>query len=221
MLSFPRLALIVVPAIALASPARGQTGEVSDQKAAAAAKKPDSRGVQIAKLMGGMATGLAIHEAGHLMVGSLVGADFHLKKVDFKGLPFFAIAHAPNLSPRAEYAVSSAGLWMQYVASERILSAHPNLRSERRRFEEGVLAFHVGVSVMYAGAAFAESGPYERDTRGAADALGVSERWMGPLVLAPAVLDAYRYAHPDAGWAAWASRGLKLAMVGMTMGWSR
>lgn len=200
----PRLALIMVLASAVASPARGQTEDR-----------------HLAKLLGGAATGLAIHEAGHLMVGSFVGADFDLKKVDFKGLPFFAVAHAPTLSPRAEYAVSSGGLWMQYLASERILSAHPNLRAERRRFEEGVLAFHVGVSVMYAGAAFARSGPYERDTRGAADALGIDERWMGLVVLAPAALDAYRYAHPDAAWAAWASRGLKLAMVGVTLSASR
>lgn len=221
MLPIFRLALVVLLASALASPARAQPRDVSDQRAGPGGEGPDSMGVHLTKLLGGAALGLGVHEAGHLVVGSLVGADFRLKKVDFKGLPFFAISHAPDLSPRADYAVSSAGFWMQYVASEWILSAHPNLRSERRRVEQGVLAFHVGVSVMYAGAAFAEVGPYERDTLGSAEALGISERWVGLFVLAPAALDAYRYFHPEAGWAAWASRALKMAMVGMTLSASR
>ena len=46
-----------------------------------------------------------------------------------------------------------------------------------------------------------------------ADAIGVDEPWIGMLILAPAVLDAYRYFHPDARWAAWASRGVKIGSV--------
>lgn len=176
----------------------------------------DSTGVQIAKCLGGAATGLGLHELGHILAGASVGAELRLKKVDFKGIPFFAITHVANLSRRQEYAVSAAGFWAQYAASEWILSANPNLRSEKRRFQEGVLAFHIGTSLMYAGAAFAKAGPYERDTRGMAESLGISERWIGVLVLLPAVLDTYRYFHPDAEWAAWASRGVKLTMVGLT-----
>jgi hypothetical protein len=33
------------------------------------------------------------------------------------------------------------------------------------------------------------------------------------MVLAPAVLDAYRFFRPEARWAAWASRGVKAASV--------
>jgi hypothetical protein len=41
----------------------------------------------------------------------------------------------------------------------------------------------------------------------------VDERWIGVMLLAPAVLDAWRYFHPNAKWAAWTSRGAKVGMV--------
>jgi hypothetical protein len=41
----------------------------------------------------------------------------------------------------------------------------------------------------------------------------IDERWAGALVLAPAALDAWRYAHPDATWAVWASRGAKAGLL--------
>jgi hypothetical protein len=59
----------------------------------------------------------------------------------------------------------------------------------------------------------AKTGPPERDTRGIAASARVDERWVGALVLAPAVLDAWRYYHPDAKWAVWTSRGVKLGMI--------
>ena len=78
---------------------------------------------------------------------------------------------------------------------------------------KGVLAFNVATSAAYAGAAFARTGPHERDTRGIADAARIDERWVGAMMLAPAVLDAWRYLHPEARWAAWTSRGLKAGFV--------
>ena len=74
-----------------------------------------------------------------------------------------------------------------------------------------MLAFHVATSLMYSGAAFGKTGPVERDTRGMAESLKINERWLGVLILAPALLDTYRYFHPDARWAAWSSRGVKFA----------
>jgi hypothetical protein len=67
--------------------------------------------------------------------------------------------------------------------------------------------------LSYAGAAFARTGPLERDTRGMADALGWKEPWVGFLILVPAILDAVRYYHPEARWAAWGSRAAKIGGV--------
>ena len=80
-----------------------------------------------------------------------------------------------------------------------------------------MFAFNVLASVAYAGAAFAKTGPEERDTRGMAASSRMDERWIGALVLAPALLDGWRYYHPDAKWAAWSSRGVKIGMVVMVV----
>jgi hypothetical protein len=45
----------------------------------------------------------------------------------------------------------------------------------------------------------------------------IDERWIGALVLAPALLDGWRYHHPNAKWAAWSSRGVKIGMVFMVV----
>jgi hypothetical protein len=46
-----------------------------------------------------------------------------------------------------------------------------------------------------------------------ASGINVDERAISLVVLAPAVLDAYRYFHPEARWAAWASRIAKAGSV--------
>jgi hypothetical protein len=170
----------------------------------------ESAGSKFGKVLLGGAAGLAIHESGHLVADWAFNEKVTIKKVDWKGIPFFALAHAPNLSPRREYVVSTAGFWAQYLYSEQILTHHPNLKDEESPFRKGMFAFHIGTSLVYAGAAIARTGPIERDTRGMAVSRRISERWIGVMVLAPAVLDIYRYLNPDARWASWASRGAKM-----------
>jgi hypothetical protein len=169
------------------------------------------------KVLLGGAAGLGIHEAGHLVADWAFDEKVVIKKVDYKGIPFFALSHAPDLSPRREYVVSSAGFWSQYLYSEQILTHHPNLKDETAPFRKGMLTFHVVTSLMYAGAAFGKIGPVERDTRGMASSRRIDERWIGIMVLAPAILDTYRYFNPDARWAAWASRGAKMGSVGLIL----
>lgn len=140
-------------------------------------------------------------------------AEPRLKRVDFPGLLFFALMHRKQLSPRREVVVSSAGFWVQHATDEWLLTKRPGLRHERAPFAKKVLAFNVLTSVAYSGAAFARTGPFERDTRGIADAARVDERWVGAMVLAPAVLDTWRYFQPDSKLAVWLSRGAKVNML--------
>jgi hypothetical protein len=165
-------------------------------------------------LLGGVA-GLGLHEGGHLVANWAFDEKVKIKKVDYKGIPFFALSHAPDLSPRREYVVSSAGLWTQYLYSEQILTHYPNLKNEQSPFRKGMLAFHVVTSLVYSGAAFGKTGPLERDTRGMASSRRIDERWIGAIVLAPALLDMYRYFNPDARWATWTSRGVKMGSVAL------
>jgi hypothetical protein len=167
----------------------------------------------VAQFLGGAAVGLGAHEVGHLLFDGVFGANPGLKKVSFHGLPFFAITHDIGLSPRREFIIDSAGFWVQEATNEWILTQRPQLRHERAPFVKGVFAFNVLASAAYAGAAFARTGPVERDTRGMADALRWKEPYVGVLILVPAVLDTVRFFHPGAKWAAWGSRTAKLAGV--------
>lgn len=178
--------------------------------------------VQVRKtfsLLAGAAVGLGIHESGHVMTGALFGANPGVKPINFAGIPFFAITH-DRVTRREEFVISSAGFWMQHAGSEVLLSTRPNLRDESAPFLKGMLAFNLATSAMYSGAAFLQIGPPERDTLGMAMSLGKRgwpEPVVGAFVLAPAILDGYRYLHPDARWATWASRSVKAAFMGLVL----
>lgn len=177
----------------------------------------ESGASRFGKVILGGAAGLGLHEGGHLIANWAFEEKVTIKKVDYKGIPFFALTHAPNLSPRREYVVSSAGFWAQYLYSEQILTHHPQLKNEQSPFRKGMLAFHVVTSLVYSGAAFGKTGPLERDTRGMASSRRIDERWIGAIVLAPALLDMYRYFNPDARWATWTSRGVKMGSVALVI----
>ena len=178
---------------------------------------PPSKARQTIVFLAGAATGLGVHEAGHLLTAAAFGANPRVVGIHYGPIPFFAIRHDP-VTRREEYVISASGFWMQHAGSEWLLSARPDLRHEDAPFEKGALAFHLGVSAMYSVAAFGQLGPPERDTRGMAVSLGphgVREPIVGVLVLAPAALDAYRYFRPNSAWARWASRGAKVLVVAL------
>jgi len=165
-----------------------------------------------AVFLGGAAVALAAHETGHLIFDAAFGASPGLAKVSFGGIPFFAITHDP-VSPTKEFTISSAGFWVQHGTDELLLSRDPHVRDRRSPFIDGVLAFNVLTSIGYAATAFAQAGPLERDTRGMAVSAGVAEPVVGAFLLAPAVLDAWRYYRPEDRWAKWGSRAAKVAGV--------
>jgi hypothetical protein len=184
-------------------------GEANDEKSST------SRAATALAFLGGAATAFGAHEASHLLFDALFGADAGVKRVDYGGIPFFAITHQP-VSRHEEFVISSAGFWTQNAIDEWLLTTRPELKDERAPFAKGMLAFNVIASGAYAIAAFTGTGPPERDTRGMAVSVGphgVDEGWIGALVLAPAALDAYRYFAPHARWAVWASRAAKVGMV--------
>jgi len=174
-----------------AAPARAQTSSAVD-------------------FFAGAALGLGLHESGHLVFDVAFDAHPGVRKVSAGFIPFFAITHEP-VTPGKEFTISSAGFWVQHAGSEFLLSRRPNLRDEHAPLAKGLLAFNVLTSVMYAGAAFARSGPSERDTNGMALASNIDEPWIGATILAPALLDGARYYHPHSRALQWASRGAKIA----------
>lgn len=178
------------------------------QKSSAGQKSCSMCGV-----LAGVGLGFAAHESGHLFANLTFSSDVFTKRVKGLGVPFFAISHHKVLSRRREFVVSSAGLWAQFAAAEWILTKSPSLRSQRASLSKGLLAFHVVTSALYGVAGLGKVGPPERDTLGIAMGMGVNEPWAGIAALTPGILDAYRYFHPSARWARWASRISKMAML--------
>ena len=202
--------LIAWPPHALAQTA--EPVQTSTPEASAPSVQQGRSAKAIAQFVAGGAIGLGLHEVGHLVMASAFGAGPGFKGVSFGPLPFVAISHA-QVTPAREYTISAAGFWVQHASSEWLLTGRPGLRHEHAPLAKGLLAFNVLASVAYATAAFGTFGPYQRDTRSMADALDVSEPWVGALILAPAVLDTWRYVKPESRWAAWTSRALKVGAV--------
>lgn len=172
-----------------------------------------NRTAAVGGFLGGIVVGLAAHEGGHLFFDVIFDADPGLKRVEFRGIPFFAITHRDDMGRHEEFAISSAGFWVQNATNEWLLTTRPRLRSESAPFAKGVFAFNIGASAMYSVAAFARAGPPERDTRGMAVSARIAEPWIGAVVLAPAVFDMWRYFDPDSRVAVWLSRAAKVGSV--------
>jgi len=76
-----------------------------------------------------------------------------------------------------------------------------------------MLAFNYWLTVGYGANAFFGGGPPRRDTKGMADTARLPEAVIGALILTPALLDAYRYHHPEARWPRRASRTAKVLLL--------
>lgn len=183
--------VVLVSSVALPSTSSGQT-----LKAAA-------------KLIGGAAVGLGLHESAHVVTDVANGVAPGLKKVTFGPIPFFAITHVA-VPPAHEFVISSAGFWMQHAVNEYVFATHPGLRDEHAPVLKGILAFNILTSVAYSAAAFAQTGPDERDTRGMALSARVDEPVIGAVLLVPALLDSARYFGQDSRWIVWGSRAVKI-----------
>jgi hypothetical protein len=178
-----------------------------------AAQQHEHLVTDIVKFLAGGVLGLGLHESGHLIFDLAFEADPTIKRVQFGPFPFFAVSHRGDLPPRQEFAISSAGFWMQEGTSEWLLTTRPDIRHEHAPLAEGLLAFNVLNSVGYAAVAAFKAGPYERDTGGMARSIRVDERAIAVIIIVPAILDAYRYFKPEAKWAIWTSRLLKIGSV--------
>jgi hypothetical protein len=204
---------LVVVLLLLGFPPAARAQDPPEPAASAPTAASEHPASSLGSFLAGGAIGLGAHESGHLLFDAIFQANPGIEKVSFHGIPFFAITHDSGLPAAQEFVIDSAGFWVQQLGNEIILSRRPGLAHEHAPLVKGLVAFNVLASVAYAGAAFAETGPIERDTRGMADAIRWKEPEIGALILVPAVLDAIRYFHPDAKWAKWGSRGTKVAMV--------
>src|SRR5262245_30909779 len=68
-----------------------------------------NRTAAIGGFLGGIVVGFGAHESGHLVFDAIFDADPGIKRVEYHGIPFFAITHRSDLPPRQEYTISAAG----------------------------------------------------------------------------------------------------------------
>ena len=165
-----------------------------------------------AGLIGG-GLGFGIHEEGHIVANSALQSNPYVKVVRGARLPFLAISHRRELPDWQESIVSSAGLWSQFIAGEQILTRTLNIRFRQAHFRKGLLAFHVGTSILYGVTGLAGIGPPERDARTIGNGSRSDEMVVGSVVLAVGLMDSYRYYRHSPRWARWVSRSAKLAML--------
>ena len=81
-----------------------------------------NRTAAVGGLLGGIVVGFAAHESGHIVFDVIFDADPGVKRVEYHGIPFFAITHRSNLPPRQEYTISAAGFWVQQGTNEWLLT---------------------------------------------------------------------------------------------------
>lgn len=163
--------------------------------------------------LGGALVGFLIHEGAHLAVDLALDSKPYFKRVDAGSIPFFALSYQRQMTPRQDYAITSAGFIAQHTMAERILDQYPNLWTQDAPAAKGAFVFHLITCLIYTHAALTSSGPLERDSLTMAYSARIDEKWIGAALFCTAALDLYRSFHPEARWATWTSRGIKISFL--------
>jgi hypothetical protein len=219
-----------VTCAALSTPARAQ--EVEIIYAAESGKEPPRLFETLVLGAAGALSGFLLHESGHVLANLILGNTPHVHGMWVHDVvPFFVIS--PDLHCRGdrcvkrdgeplrsgihgEFLIVTAGFTVQHLTDEILLSLDPNLRERYAPFTQGLLAFNVLLTVMYAVSAYTGLEDPHGDMTGAARCLRVGDAWVATALLLPAALDAYRYFVPSARWAAWTSRAAKAGLFGVS-----
>lgn len=180
----------------------------------------------------GFVSAFLAHESGHVGANLMMGNVPRLEGLFAVGfIPFFAIA--PGIDCREEvcvkrngdrfaggrrgkYFIVTGGFNVQHFTNELILTADPNLRAKRAPFRKGMLLFNVFLSWLYASSAWTGLQDPHGDLGGAANTAGINEIALSFALLAPTIVDTYRYFVPSgAHWSAWVARGTKAGFLGI------
>jgi hypothetical protein len=218
-----------IAAVLSARTAHGQEVQISYE---APHVEPPGWGTTLAFGAAGAISAFLLHEAGHIAANLMLGNVPHFQGTKFGGfLPFPVISpsihcdgdhcfkrngHSFSTGPNGVYFIVTAGFHVQNITNEILLTSDPNLAEQYAPFRKGLLGFNLFLSALYAAGAYTKLESPNGDLLGAARYSGIHEAWLATLLLVPAVLDGYRYFHPEATWAVWASRAGKATLFGLT-----
>jgi hypothetical protein len=187
----------------------------------------------VALAAAGAVSAFVLHESGHVLTNLALGNVPHFEGTKTLGfIPFFVINPGVHcqmdrcfkrngqrlpFDRNGSFLIATAGFEVQHITDEILLSLNPQLAEQYAPFQQGMLAFNIFLSALYAGGALTGLENPHGDLKTAAQRLGANERLCAVALLIPAALDAYRFFYPSATWAIWASRGTKASMIGLTL----
>jgi hypothetical protein len=220
----------------------GPVGPVASAQAAPAAPEPTPGIFDVtdvpsgAFFLGGVLTAFSLHEMGHFGANLLYHNPATVAPVSYAGfVPFFVVdsrlvradpdgnaylKHDGSPFPAGKhgyYVINTAGLQIQNIGSEIILSTTPRLRYERAPFRKGMLLLNIGLSIVYGTSSMFRFEDPHGDLYGAMQHSSYPREFTATVVLIPAVTDFLRYLYPDNAWLPWVSRGTKGLFVGMAV----
>ncbi|MFT3700160.1 MAG: hypothetical protein QM831_43845 [Kofleriaceae bacterium] len=182
--------------------------------------------------LAGGAVGFLAHESGHVAMNYALGNSPEVHGITTFGfIPFVAIAPALQCSgsvclkrdgtplafgPSGKYLIVTAGYDVQHLTTELLLTLTPRLRYDDAPFRKGLFTFDILLSVGYAVSDYLGVEDSHGDSLNAEQASGINRFVFATLLIAPAILDTYRYFNPKSKWAPWVSRGTKLGMIGIS-----
>lgn len=129
--------------------------------------------------LSGLASGVALHELGHVLVASSKGYT-----VGHDGVSI--VYGARKMSSNDQQRIASAGFQAQWIASEFAFSAREKTDSE---FAAGIICAHLAISAAYLTVLKNQS---LGDTVGYANATGLGTDRVVLIAAIPAVLDTWR-----------------------------
>ena len=134
--------------------------------------------------LAGMATGVGVHELGHITLASAEGYSVEVHHL--------AIMYAGKaMTPRDHAEIASAGYQAQWVLSEAVLRNHEDHHPTQPMpdFQAGMVMGHIAISAAYL--TVLRNNP-DGDLRGIHDATGLSTWSMALMLAVPAALDYWR-----------------------------
>ncbi len=180
--------------------------------------------------VGGVATSFLIHESGHLLANLVLGNTPRIRPVKFmKLVPFFTISPKAYCvrrqclrddgsrfrpGPEGLYFIVSAGIHLQHISNDLLLSFEPDLRFKNAPFRKGMLAFNLITSFGYSLANWLTIEPSAGDLSAMDKIVPYHRGLVAFTVFFAAVFDLARYYNPDNPWIPWISRGTKGFLLG-------
>jgi len=136
-----------------------------------------------ARWLEGVATGVAVHELGHVLTAKATGHGVALDGA--------SIVYTDTLSPADHLALASAGFQAQWLLSETLLSEHEMIDPNGRlsEFKTGMVCGHLIITTAYL---VALRNHPQGDIPGMSQASGVSRDKLMLYVAVPAALDTWR-----------------------------